>query len=135
MIRAHRRSALILAIALLAGLAGPSHAAGETKGNAMTVQAADNVAQPDTAIQPAPDNVVVAPDELNDVDRALREDQPSPPPVAGAAVTEPPAAGAAPVMAAGSENSVWNQTSLIGKIFIGFGALLTVASAARMFIA
>ena len=32
------------------------------------------------------------------------------------------------------ESTVWNQTSLIGKIFIGFGALLTMASAARMFI-
>jgi hypothetical protein len=37
-------------------------------------------------------------------------------------------------MASGSENS-WDQASLIGKIFIGFGALLTMASAARMFMA
>ena len=28
-----------------------------------------------------------------------------------------------------------DKTSLIGKIFIGFGALLTMASAARMFMA
>ena len=33
------------------------------------------------------------------------------------------------------ESSTWDQTSLIGKIFIGFGALLTMASAARMFMA
>jgi hypothetical protein len=33
-----------------------------------------------------------------------------------------------------NESSIWDQTSLIGKIFIGFGALLTMASAARMFI-
>jgi hypothetical protein len=33
------------------------------------------------------------------------------------------------------DGSAWDQTSLIGKIFIGFGALLTMASAARMFIA
>jgi len=26
----------------------------------------------------------------------------------------------------------WDQTSLIGKVFIAFGALLTMASAARM---
>ena len=84
MIRAHQRAALILAIALFAGLAGPSHAAGETKGNAMTAQAAGNGAEPDTASQPTPDNMVVAPDELNDVDRALREDEPSPPPPARA---------------------------------------------------
>jgi hypothetical protein len=38
-------------------------------------------------------------------------------------------------MASGKEDSAWDQTSLIGKIFIGFGALLTMASAARMFMA
>jgi hypothetical protein len=37
--------------------------------------------------------------------------------------------------AAGSDSSTWDQTSLIGKIFIAFGALLTMASAARMFMA
>ncbi len=42
---------------------------------------------------------------------------------------------AAPVMASSQESSTWDQTSLIGKIFIGFGALLTMASAARMFMA
>jgi hypothetical protein len=42
---------------------------------------------------------------------------------------------AAPVMARGDDSSTWDQTSLIGKIFIGFGALLTMASAARMFMA
>ena len=42
----------------------------------------------------------------------------------------------APVAASSSnESSTWDQTSLIGKIFIGFGALLTMASAARMFMA
>ena len=33
------------------------------------------------------------------------------------------------------ESTALDKTSLIGKIFIGFGALLTMASAARMFIA
>jgi hypothetical protein len=36
---------------------------------------------------------------------------------------------------AGNDNSTWDQTSLIGKIFIAFGALLTVASAVRLFMA
>jgi hypothetical protein len=40
----------------------------------------------------------------------------------------------AQVVASG-ESASWDETSLIGKIFIGFGALLTVASAARMFMA
>ena len=48
------------------------------------------------------------------------------------------ASAEAPVVAgsaASSSDSTWDQTSLIGKIFIGFGALLTMASAARMFMA
>jgi hypothetical protein len=36
---------------------------------------------------------------------------------------------------AGSDSSTLDKTSLIGKIFIAFGALLTLASAARMFMA
>jgi hypothetical protein len=38
-------------------------------------------------------------------------------------------------MASSNESTTLEQTSLIGKIFIGFGALLTMASAARMFMA
>ena len=41
---------------------------------------------------------------------------------------------AAPVLAS-SDSSALDQTSLIGKVFIAFGALLTMASAARMFMA
>jgi hypothetical protein len=48
-----------------------------------------------------------------------------------AVVASPSAVNASP----SSESSIWDQTSLIGKIFIGFGALLTMASAARMFMA
>jgi hypothetical protein len=73
------------------------------------------------------ETVLVAADQLNDVDKALHESNPAP----AAAANPPPAP--APTMT--SESSVWDQTSLIGKIFIGFGALLTMASAARMFIA
>ena len=85
---------------------------------------------------PAADGQVVSADQLNDVDRALREDPPpaSMPPMALAS-TEAPAAPSAPGAASSSENSAWEQTSLIGKVFIGFGALLTMASAARMFMA
>jgi hypothetical protein len=87
--------------------------------------------------QPAADAQIVAADQLNDLDRALVEEnkpaaQESPPPAATLAMVRAPAA---PVMAKGDDSSTWDQTSLIGKIFIAFGALLTVASAARMFIA
>lgn len=70
-------------------------------------------------------------DQLNDADKALQESaQPSQTTVA-VAPTKP----VATVKPAPSETSTWDQTSLIGKIFIAFGALLTVASAARMFMA
>ena len=82
--------------------------------------------------QPAADAQVVAPDQLNDVDRSLRDNAP-PAGTLAVASAEPPVAAVAP--AANTEPSAWDQTSLIGKIFIGFGALLTMASAARMFMA
>jgi hypothetical protein len=88
-----------------------------------------------TDAQPAADAQVISADQLNDVDRALQETA-RPAPTLAMASAETPAAPAAPVTAASSnESSTWDQTSLIGKIFIGFGALLTMASAARMFIA
>jgi hypothetical protein len=92
--------------------------------------AADN--PPDA--QPSADGQVVAADQLNDLDRALQESKPAAPAVKVASVDRP-AAPPAPVLAGSSESSTWDQTSLIGKIFIGFGALLTMASAARMFMA
>jgi hypothetical protein len=81
---------------------------------------------------------VVAPDQLNDVDRALQQGTPAAAPVALASADAPAATAPPPPPAAASassESSTWDQTSLIGKIFIGFGALLTMASAARMFMA
>jgi hypothetical protein len=88
--------------------------------------------------QPAAESQVVAPDQLNDVDRALHEASPPATPLAVASAEPPAASAAAPVTAgstASSSDSTWDKTSLIGKIFIGFGALLTMASAARMFMA
>ena len=89
--------------------------------------------------QPAAESQVVAPDQLNDVDRALHEANAPPAAPLAMAAAEPPAASAtAPVVAgsaASSSDGTWDKTSLIGKIFIGFGALLTMASAARMFMA
>ena len=41
----------------------------------------------------------------------------------------------APAVVAETDNSIWDTTSLAGKIFVIFGALLTIASALRMFIA
>jgi hypothetical protein len=87
-------------------------------------------------VEATADTPVVAADQLNDVDRALHEQAPAATPVALASAEEPAAAANPPAVAStGSDSSTWDQTSLIGKIFIGFGALLTMASAARMFMA
>ncbi len=75
---------------------------------------------------------VVSADQLNDLDRALHESPPPVPPLAIASADAPPPP---PVMASGDDNSVWDKTSLIGKIFMAFGVMLTMASAARMFMA
>ncbi len=101
---------------------------------AMTARAND-IMQAAADTQPPATSQVVAPDQLNDVDRALREDAP-PQQQSTLAMASAEAPGApAPPVAASSDSSSSDQTSLIGKIFIGFGTLLTLASAARMFMA
>jgi hypothetical protein len=109
-------------------------AAGTPAGNARAMSARANDILQTAEAQPASDGQVVAADQLNDVDRALHEGQ-LPAATMALASAEAPAAPAAPVMASSQQSSTWDQTSLIGKIFIGFGALLTMASAARMFMA
>ena len=79
--------------------------------------------------QPTANNQIVSADQLNDLDRALQESKRVPTTFAMASA-EPP-----PVTAGSYESSTWDRTSLIGKIFMGFGALLTMASAVRMFMA
>ncbi len=74
------------------------------------------------------------PDQLNDLDRALQEAWPAAPTIALA--SDPgPAGPAAPAMAASRKGFRLGPDFLIGKIFLAFGALLTMASAARMFMA
>jgi len=108
--------------------AADSASAMTAKANTMLLTAADKPVPADA--QAASDTVVVSSDQLNDVDRALQQ-TPSTQTVAMASARP----AAEPVMASGSEASTWDQTSLIGKVFIAFGALLTMASAARMFMA
>jgi hypothetical protein len=77
---------------------------------------------------------IVSADQLNDIDRALPEAT-LPAPKIAVASAEVPAPRLAPMMASSTEASTWDRTSIIGRFFIGLGALLTLASAARMFIA
>ena len=101
---------------------------------AMTARAND-IVQAAADGQPPATSQVVASDQLNDVDRALREDAPPQPQTALAMASAEAPGTAAPPAAASSDSSNSDQTALIGKIFIGFGAVLTLASAARMFMA
>ena len=102
------------------------------RANALLLAAADTPAEPQA---PAANNQVVAPDQLNEVDRALQEQQPAGPQTTVALAPTKPVAAVAAKAAATNDSSTWDETSLIGKIFIAFGALLTIASAARMFMA
>lgn len=127
--KATGRAALILAIGLLAGFAGPCWAA-DPQTDAASVTAPSNPADP----QAAPAAQAAPSDQLNASDRAAQPDDVRMPVIVTQSQPETPAVRSSPVVA-GSQNATWDETSLIGKIFIGFGALLTVASAARMFMA
>jgi hypothetical protein len=126
--RVSGRAAFILAIGLLAGFMAPSWAADpQTDATAVTAPPADPQ-------QAAPGQTAPG-DQLNASDRAAQpDDVKTPVVVTQSQQPDTPVVRASPVVA-GSQSANWDETSLIGKIFIGFGALLTVASAARMFIA
>jgi hypothetical protein len=94
-----------------------------TRANALLMAAADTPAE----AQPP------AADQLNEADRALQEQPANAQTTVALAPTRPVAQVATKAVA--NDTSTWDQTSLIGKIFIAFGALLTIASAARMFMA
>jgi hypothetical protein len=107
------------------------------KANTILLAAADNQADGQA---PAEGAAVAAPDQLNDVDKALQESESSQTAASQTAASQTVAMGQA--RPAQQENSAQvsgsdslDKTSLIGKIFIAFGTLLTMASAARMFMA
>jgi hypothetical protein len=140
-------SALILAIGLCAGLAAPSHAATPDIGRAAILVAQAGSGTQPTSAQPPAEHPAIAPDRLTAADRALREpgaSSPAPATTTAAAVSPAPAAATAAGTASRTTSgmastatdgghSFWGKTSLIGKIFVGVGAMLTLASAARMF--
>jgi hypothetical protein len=111
---------------MTAGAPADDAAAMSAKASTMLLAAADRPEE----TQPAAATPTVASDQLNDADRTLQQ-SPLPSQTVGMAVAR--AEPAASVVADGNDG--WDRTSLIGKIFIGFGALLTMASAARMLMA
>lgn len=127
---------------------GATKAMTERANAILLAQADSRPADPPAAVvapaPAAPANQAAAPDQLSEADRALQEPQAAPRQQAAPAPSQTVAmatsvikAGppAQPQAAAASDSSTWDQTSLIGKIFIAIGALLTIASAARMFMA
>ncbi|NEV78822.1 hypothetical protein DYI24_17440 [Rhodopseudomonas sp. BR0C11] len=84
---------------------------------------------------------VIAADQVNDLDRAATDApqlqaqmQPQQPAAAETAATPQPQADTQ-AKATTHDDDAWDKASLIGKIFIAAGGLLTLASAARMFMA
>lgn len=157
MIKAHWRSALILAIGLLASSAALSHAVADDQNapapTGVTPQADTSTSSPSLQANPAtqssspaqasPATQSNSATQLTTDDEAAAPGEPQPsgqqPAQADSAAAPQPSAAPSPaprrqsVAAGSSEYSVWKDTSLIGKIFIGVGALLTIASAAGMF--
>jgi hypothetical protein len=102
--------------------------------SAMTDRANENIqAAADKTNVTDAEGQVVAADQPNDIDSAAQQDTPPAQKTILAATEAQPRP--APVMASSQQSSAWDQSSLIGKIFIGVGTLLTLASAARMFMA
>lgn len=99
--------------------------------NAAATEAPKTEAQNGTANEAG----VVSSDEVNDVDRAMAAQSEPTPTLALASVNTPGSVTTGQAASAGDDNSSWAQASLIGKIFIAFGGLLTLASAVRMLIA
>jgi hypothetical protein len=130
-------SALCLTIGLLLCFAAPLHAApaapDDTFQPSSIAQAGGSplAAPQDVGAPKAAAGKEMVADDLTEADRAAQE-EPQKRPVAVASNDEQ---GRAASAAAGNDHSVWDETSLIGKIFIGLGTLLTLASAARMFMA
>ena len=65
---------------------------------------------------------------------AAQEAAPPPPPLPSNKIIRAMPSGDKPVVR-NDDSDPWSKTSLIGKIFIAFGSLLTLASAARLIIA
>lgn len=101
-----------------------------------SVTAATETSKTEARNDAASDAGVVSSDEVNDVDRAMAaQAEPAAPTLALASVNTPEPVTTGQAASASDDNSSWAQASLIGKIFIGFGGLLTLASAVRMLIA
>jgi hypothetical protein len=105
-------------------------AAMSEKANTVLQAASDKPAEAETPAEPG----AVAADQPNNFDRSLTpSEQPAAATTQGVVLAS--TSRASSEQAASNDSSALDKTSMIGKIFIAVGALLTVASAARMFMA
>jgi hypothetical protein len=143
-IKASRPAAWIIAAGLFACMGAPSFAAegsvwpSVTAGAAPAAQpAADSqqaqptgVAAPQTQDQQAQTATDATAQQPNTVERSLTADQR---PADATTPAETADANTAQAASAGDQGSGWDKASIVGKIFIAAGTLLTLGSAARMF--
>ena len=115
----------------------PANALANSAGELLATNQGDTAPPADHAPSLATAVDIVPSDELNEIDRALTDDKAAAPHLALASIDIAPSASNADTtgQTMASDGSAWNHTSLIGKIFIAFGGLLTLGSAARMFMA
>lgn len=116
-----------------------------TRGTPTDDQARNIAAADDNEVITMDGVQIASAEQLNDIDRAVADDKPEIKADDGATaapatatpqgrILRPIPSGERQVLA-NTDSDPWSKTSLIGKIFIAFGSLLTVASAARMLIA
>ena len=129
-----RRSALCFTIGLLLCSAGPLHAAPAAPDNLFqksSIAQVGGIAPATSRNWSDPKTVLakeqVAVEESSEGNRALPEATLKPP---IAVASNDDATPRRTVAMAGSGHSIWGETSLLGKIFVGLGTLLMFASTA-----
>ncbi len=130
--KASTPAAWIVAAGLLACFATPSFAAEASPWPTSTGVAASNGQQavPNAAVASDQAGTDAAAAQSDAAERSLSADQR---PADAMAAAEPTDPNAAQVTAASDEGAGWDKASIVGKIFIAAGTLLTLGSAARMF--
>jgi hypothetical protein len=132
-IKASKPAAWILAVGLFACMGMPSFAAegspwpavAQPAGGGQQATAPDAAAATDQSATDA-----TATQQPDTVERSVTAEQR---PAEAATPAETADATAVQTASAGDQNSGWDKASIVGKIFIAAGTLLTLGSAARMF--
>jgi hypothetical protein len=125
--KASRHAAWILAAGLVACMGTPSFAGEASPWPTTTAVTASDGQQ---AAPNAADQAGAAAAQSDAVDRSLSPDQR---PADATASVEPTDPNATQVSASSEDGAGWDKASIVGKIFIAAGTLLTLGSAARMF--